>query len=299
MRRSASAMRESLDPGAVRGRGGGMSDRLFAACAALVTLVVLAFAAEREGLIRMPWRPAPEAATPSAPLWPTWKPYPAPGKQVGAPLPSTAAAPGWLALRDEALAAFGAQRFQEALDACGRAVAAAEPAGAAHHALALLTCGGMMGLHRRASRQAEDWLRQAVAITAQLDQQAIVAALGPRESMLKERGLRMLAVFYRDQNRRREAAANFALAVEAVRALPPPETSAHWMALRSDLYDLGVVLAQLGLRGTARQALSEARGYYLNTEPKHPTLKAIDEQLKRLEEPDKQDFSARRDVSPS
>ncbi len=173
------------------------------------------------------------------------------------------------------------------LAACAVLVTLVVLAGAAHHALALVTCGGLMGLHRRASQQMEGWLKEGVAIAMQLDQQAIVAALGPRESMLKERSLRMLGVFYRGQNRPREAAVNFALAVEAVRALPPPETSAHWMALRSDLYDLGLVLARLGLRGTARQALSESRDYYLKTEPKHSTLKAIDEQLKRLEEPGK------------
>ena len=264
-----------------------MLNRMLAACAVLVTLVVLAFAAEREGFIRLPWRSAPEAPPPSAPSWPSWKPEPEPGKQAAAPPPGPAALPGWQQLRDEALAAYREQRYQEALDSCGKAVAAAEPAGAAPHALALLTCGGLMGLHRRASKQMEDWLRQAVAISAQLDQQAIVAALGPREFMLKERGLRMLGVFYRDQNRPREAAVSFALAVEAVRAMPPPETSAHWMALRSDLFDLGLLLAQLGLRGTARQALAESREYYLKTEPKHSTLAAIDAQLKRLEEPEK------------
>ena len=191
----------------------------------------------------------------------------------------------WQGLRDEALAAYRAQRHQEALDACGKAVAAAQPAGAAHHALALVTCGGLMGLHRRASQQMEDWLRQAVTIAMQLDQQAIVSALGPRESMLKERCLRMLGVFYRDQNRPREAAENFALAVDTVRALPPPETAEQRLALRSDLFDLGLVLAQLGLRGTARHALGEAREYYLRTEPGHSTLKTIDSQLQRLAEP--------------
>jgi len=191
--------------------------------------------------------------------------------------------PGWLALRDEALAAYGAQRHQEALDGCGKAVAAAQAAGAAHHALALVTCGGLIGLHRRAAQQIEDWLRQGVAIALKLEQGAIVSALGPQEAMLKERGLRMLGVFYRDQNRPREAADNFALAVDTVRALPPPETGEHRLALRSDLYDLGLVLAQIGLRGTARHALGEAREYYLKTEPGHAMLKEIDGQLQRLE----------------
>jgi hypothetical protein len=191
----------------------------------------------------------------------------------------------WLALRDEALAAHGAQRYQDALDACGKAVAAAREAGAAHHALALVTCGGLTGLHRRAASQIEDWLRQGVAIALKLEQGAIVAALGPHEAMLKERGLRTLGVFYRDQNRPREAAENFALAVDTVRAMPPPETGEHRLALRSDLYDLGVVLAQIGLRGTARQALGEAREYYLKTAPGHSMLKEIDGQLQRLERP--------------
>src|SRR6185436_4214993 len=61
----------------------------------------------------------------------------------------------WLASRDEALAAYKAQRFQEALDACGKAIEAAEKAGEAHRALALVTCGGLMSLHRRAARQME------------------------------------------------------------------------------------------------------------------------------------------------
>lgn len=213
-----------------------------------------------------------------------WTLYPPPAAgKVAPPNPSLA----WMALRDEALAAYRAQRYQEGLDACGKAVAAAEQAGAAPHALALVTCGGLMGLHRRASQQMEDWLKQAVAIAMKLEQGAIVSALGPREAMLKERCLRMLGVFYRDQDRPRDAAAQFALAVDTVRAMPPPETGEQRMALRSDLYDLGVVLAQLGFRGTARQALAESRDYYLKTEPNHPTLKSIDEQLRRLEEPGK------------
>jgi len=201
----------------------------------------------------------------------------------------SSAAPGpslaWLAPRDEALAAYKGQRYQAALDACGKAVGIAEQAGAAHHALALVTCGGLLGLHRRAAQQMEEWLRQSVAIALKLDQQAIVAALGPREFMLKERCLRMLGVYYRDQNRPREAAENFALAVDTVRAMPPLEMGAQRLALRSDLYDLGLVLAQLGLRATARQALEEAREIYLATEPNHSTLKAIDAQLKRFEQP--------------
>jgi len=205
--------------------------------------------------------------------------------------PEKTALPGpsltWQASRDEALAAYKAQRYQEALDACGRAVETAQKAGAAHHALALVTCGSLMSLHRRAAKQMEEWLRQAVAVTSKLDQRQIVAALGPREVMLKERALRMLGVYYRDQNRPREAAQKFALAVEAVRAMPPPETGEHRLALRGDLYDLGLVLLQLGMRGTARDALGEAREYYLKTEPNHSTLKAIDSQLQRLEEPGK------------
>ena len=191
----------------------------------------------------------------------------------------------WQALRDEALAAYKGQRLQEALDACGKAVESAEPAGTAHHALALVTCGSLIGLHRRASKQMEAWLRQGVAISTKLEQREIVAALGPREAMLKERALRMLGVFYRDQNRPREAAENFARAVDTVRAMPPPETADHRMALRGDLYELGTLLAKLGLRGTARQALGESRELYLKTEPNHPTLKAIDSQLQRLEAP--------------
>lgn len=201
--------------------------------------------------------------------------------------PPTAAGPSlaWQNARDEALAAYKAQRFQEAIDACGRAVDGAEKAGAAQHALALVTCGGLMGLHRRAAKQMEDWLRQGVTITMKLDQGAIVAALGPREALLKERSLRMLGVFYRDHNRPREAAGAFALAVDTVRALPPPETAEHRLALRGDLYELGGALTKMGLRGTARQALNESREYYLKTEPGHPALKSIDAQLRRLEAP--------------
>src|SRR6185503_4174163 len=133
-----------------------------------------------------------------------WLLYPA-AKKEPTQIAGTAVAPGpslaWRALRDEALAAYKAQRFQEALDTCGRAVSASEPAGAAQHALALVSCGGLQGLHRRAAAQMEDWLKQAVAIASKLDQQAIVASLGPGEFMLKERCLRMLGVFYRDRNR--------------------------------------------------------------------------------------------------
>jgi len=93
------------------------------------------------------------------------------------PATKTAVLPGpslaWLALRDEALAAYEGQRYQEALDACGKAVESAEKAGAAHHALALVTCGGLMGLHRRAAQQTEEWLKQAVAIALKLDPPAV------------------------------------------------------------------------------------------------------------------------------
>lgn len=203
------------------------------------------------------------------------------------PQQETTQSAAWLAQRDEALAAYKAQRYQEALDACGKAVETALKAGEAQHALALVTCGGLMGLQRRAARQMEDWLRQGVAVSGKLEQRAIVAALGPREALLKERALRMLGVFYRDQNRPRLAAENFALAVDTLRALPPPETVDQRLALRSDLYDLGVALAQIGLHGTARQALGESRELYLKTEPNHPTLKSIDAQLQRLDEPAK------------
>jgi hypothetical protein len=94
---------------------------------------------------------------------------------------------------------------------------------------------------------------------------------------------RTLGVSYRDQNRPREAAQYFALAVDTVRAVPPPETGAQRLALRADLFDLGVALEQLGLRRTALQAFGEAREYYLKTEPNHPALKEIDEKISRLQ----------------
>ncbi len=189
----------------------------------------------------------------------------------------------WRAASDEALAAYRAERWQDALDACGRAVEAARAAGAEHHALALVTCGGLLGLQQRASRQMEAWLKEGAAIALKLEQGAIVAALGPREAMLKERSLRMLGVLYRDQQRPREAAEQFALAVDTVRAMSPPETAEHRLALRSDLHDLGSLLAQLGMRTTARQALGEARELYLKTEPKHAALAAIEMQLQGLQ----------------
>jgi tetratricopeptide (TPR) repeat protein len=194
----------------------------------------------------------------------------------------------WQDARDEALAAYKAQRYQEALDACGRAVEGAEKAGAEQHALALASCGGLLALHRRASKQIEAWLKQGAAIAMKLEQRAIVAALGPREAMLKERSLRMLGVFYRDQNRPREAAEAFARAVDTVRALAPPETEEHRLALRGDLHELGAALAKMGLRGTARHALGEARELYLKDEPNHLALKDIDSQLQRLEPPRKE-----------
>jgi hypothetical protein len=212
--------------------------------------------------------PLPEAKAKAQPIKP-----PPPGPALA-----------WLGLRDKVLAAYREHRHADAYEACGKAVAAAEPAGGAHHALALVTCGGLLELHRRHPEQVEDWLKQAKALTAKLDQDAIVAALGPREALLRQRALRMLGVFYRDRDRTGEAAENFALAVDTVRALPPPETAEHRLAVRADLYDLGVALARLGYRGTARRALGEAREYYLKTEPEHPALRAIDAQLKRLDE---------------
>jgi hypothetical protein len=211
----------------------------------------------------------------------TAKPPPAAAKAEAAPKPGPALA--WHAPREEALAAYREQRNEDAFEGCRKAVAAAAPAGEAQHALALVTCGGLFGLHRQYPEQMEDWLKEAKALAMKLDQGAIVAALGPREALLKERALRMLGVFYRDRNRTGEAAENFALAVDSVRALPPPETADHRLALRSDLYELGVALSRLGYRGTAKRALGEAREYYLNTEPNHPTLKAIDAQLRRLD----------------
>ena len=212
-------------------------------------------------------------------------------QQKAAPASGKGAPPGpalsWLPPRDEALAAYRAKRYQEALDTCGRAVAIAAQAGDALHALALVTCGGLTDMQPRAPRQMEEWLKQAVAIVLKLDQGAIVSALGPGEAMLKERCLRMLGVFYRDQNRPREAMDNFAFAVDTVRAMPSPETADHRMALRSDLFDLGLVLAQLGYRGTALKAFGEAREYYLKTEPNHSTLKVIEDQERRLGAPGK------------
>jgi len=133
--------------------------------------------------------------------------------------------------------------------------------------------------------QTEDWLQQAVAVAKLLSQNAIVAALGPQEAMLKERCLRTLGLYYRDRGRPGAAAENLALAVDSVRAMPPPETADRRMALRSDLFDLGVALAQLGYRGTARKAFAESREYYLKTEPDSPALKAIEEQERRLSAP--------------
>jgi hypothetical protein len=204
------------------------------------------------------------------------------GKDIAKPLPARPA-PAWHARRDEALAAYRAQRNADAFEACREAVAAARPAGEAQLAAALVTCGGLIGLHREHPDQMEDWLRQAKAIAMKLDPQALLAALGPGEALLRQRALRTLGVFYRDRNRTLEAAENFALAVDAVRALPGPETPEQRLALRSDLYELGVALARLGYRGTARRALGEARDYYLRSEPDHPTLKAIDAELRRLE----------------
>ena len=189
----------------------------------------------------------------------------------------------WQALRDEALAAYREQRPEDAYEACGKAIAAAARAGEAHQALALVTCGSFFDLHRRHPEAIEDWLTQGKAIALKLDQKAIVAALGPREAMLKERSLRMLGVFYRDRNRTAEAADNFALAVDTVRAMAPPETPDQRLALRSDLYDLGAALARLGYRGIAQRALEESRELYLKTEPAHPALKSIDAQLQRLQ----------------
>jgi hypothetical protein len=94
---------------------------------------------------------------------------------------------------------------------------------------------------------------------------------------------RALAISYRDQNRPREAAQYFALAVDTVRALPPPETVEQRVALRADLFDLGVALAQLGLRVTALQAFTDARAYYLKTDPDDPALKEIEARIKQLQ----------------
>ena len=217
----------------------------------------------------------PAAETPKANAKPAAK-----GKAKPAPNPSLA----WQALRDEALAAYREQRPEDAYEACNKAVAASVAAGDAHHALALVTCGGLLDLHRRYPEQIEDWLKQGKALALKLDQKTIVDALGPREAMLKERALRMLGVFYRDRDRPRDAIDNFALAVDTVRAMPPPETPEQNLALRSDLYDLGTALAKVGYRGTARRALEESREIYLKTEPNHPTLKSIDAQLQRLQD---------------
>jgi tetratricopeptide (TPR) repeat protein len=159
------------------------------------------------------------AAAPAAPTPP--EPAPRPGPELA-----------WPPLRDEALAAYRAQRYGEALEACRR---------------------GVEG-----------------------------ASSGPRETLLKERCLRMLAALHRDGGRPRQAAELLALAVDTLRSLPPPETAEQRLALRADLHDLGSVLAQLGYGATARRALEEAREYYRKTEPEHPALKSIDAQLRRL-----------------
>lgn len=208
-------------------------------------------------------------------------------KKAPAAKPEMPARPGpplaWQAARDEALAAYRDHRPEDAFETCGRAIEAAAKAGEAQQALALVTCGGLLELHRRYPERIEDWLTQGRSIAEKLEQSTIVAQLGPREALLKERAYRMLGLFYRDHNRTGEAAENFARAVDAVRALPPPETAEDRLALRSDLYELGTALAKLGLRGTAQRALREAREYYLKSEPGHPTLRSIDAQLRRLE----------------
>lgn len=135
----------------------------------------------------------------------------------------------WPALRDAALAAYRARRYDDALKAC------------------------------------RDW-----------------SAPGPREVLLSERCLRMLAVMHRDAGRPRQAAELYALAVDALRVLPPPETPERRLALRADLHDLGTLLAQLGYGATARRALEEAREYYRMTEPGHAALGSIDAELRRL-----------------
>jgi hypothetical protein len=94
---------------------------------------------------------------------------------------------------------------------------------------------------------------------------------------------RKLGLSYRDQNRPREAAQYLALAVDTARAAPPPETAEQQRALRADLFDLGVALAQLGLRGTALQAFAESRAYYLKTDPNHPALKEIEQNMAQLQ----------------
>jgi len=226
--------------------------------------------------------PAPIVVEPRAEK-PATEPSKAKPKPAGKAKPAANPSLAWQALRDEALAAYREQRPEDAYEACGKAVAASAGAGEAHRALALVTCGGLLDLHRRYPEQIEDWLKQGKALALKLDQKAIVGALGPRESMLKERALRMLGVFYRDRGRPRDAVDNFALAVDTVRAMPPPETADQRLALRSDLHDLGSALARLGYRGTARRALEESREIYLRTEPNHPALKSIDAQLKRLE----------------
>ncbi|HLX81760.1 MAG TPA: hypothetical protein VKS43_14370 [Burkholderiales bacterium] len=248
-----------------------MAVRWYVIFAVLATLAFLLYAANRI------WWPASDAGRKPVPRAVAG---PAPGKAA-----PPAAAPAWLVSRDEALAAYRGQRYQEALDACGRAVALAATAGQAQQALALVTCGGLTVMQPSALVQTEDWLKQAVAITQKLGQQAIVAALGPREALLKERCLRTLGVYYRDRGRPGEAAENLALAVDTVRAMPPPETADRRLALRSDLFDLGVALGQLGYRGTALRAFAESREYYLETEPGSPALKAIAEQQRRLGAP--------------
>jgi len=222
------------------------------------------------------YAPPPGAAAPS----------PAAAAVPAAAAPATPESPNpslaWRALREEALAAYRAKRYDDALQACDLAIAAARDAGGVAHVAALAGCGGLLGLHRHAPQKIEGWLKQAVALAEPLAPEAIEAVLGPGEALLKQRCRRMLGVFYRDQNRPREAATQFALAIEAVRAFAPPETGEHRLALRSDLFDLGMLLAQLGYGETARRALAESREYYLKTEPQHSALTAIEEQERRL-----------------
>lgn len=188
----------------------------------------------------------------------------------------------WRTMLDSARGAYRERRYDDAVLACERAIDTARTAGAVLHAAALTGCGSMGALHYQAPLKVEAWLLQAAYVAEPLSQAEIVSTLGLDEALLKERGRRMLGLFYRDHKRPREAAQEFALAIDAVRALGPPETGIHRMALRSDMFDLGVALARLGDNENARQAFAESRKYYIETEPQHPYLKVIADEEQRL-----------------
>ncbi|HEX9432224.1 MAG TPA: hypothetical protein VF936_05480 [Burkholderiales bacterium] len=142
-----------------------------------------------------------------------WVVYP----PVGQPEPSPWLE--WLRMREAARMAYRGRDYDGVVDACRKGIAWAEQAGAESPVLAqaLIDCGSFLDLYRYAPRPVENWLLRGTELATKLGTERITGVLGGLERELYARGLRSLALLYREQRRGDEAARYFTAEADARR----------------------------------------------------------------------------------